>query len=132
MGSHTGSEVMSFPTDTMQPRPVSLKDGIFDINSLKNAVEQLDTQNYHVEGLLKMESLNILVGDSNLGKTPLAMMLALCIACGIPFLGMPTVESSVLYCDAETAMPDFLATLTTLAEYLGVSIPDTFKVWSPN
>src|SRR5258708_14136069 len=42
-----------------------------------------------VEGLLPPRSVNILVGDSGVGKSPLAYHLGLCFASGTPFLVLP-------------------------------------------
>lgn len=49
-----------------------------------------------VKGLFT-EGLNVLVGDSKVGKSWFALHAAVCIALGIPFLGMETIQCPVLY-----------------------------------
>jgi RecA-family ATPase len=64
-----------------------------------------------IEGLITDRSVNLLVGDSNLGKTPLAVTLGLAVASGKPFLGRTVRPGPVLYCDAETSLPEFVKML---------------------
>ena len=42
----------------------------------------------HREGLIRNQSVNLLVGDSGLGKTPLGIQLGVCVAAGLSFLGL--------------------------------------------
>lgn len=56
-----------------------------------------------VEGLIPENSVNILVGDSGLGKTPFVVQLAVCIALGADFLGQKTVQKKVMMVDYENA-----------------------------
>jgi hypothetical protein len=54
-----------------------------------------------VEGLIPVGSIGLIVGDSGLGKSPLIYQLALCVASGLPWLGMPTAQGPVLFLDLE-------------------------------
>jgi hypothetical protein len=54
-----------------------------------------------VEGLFPVGSIGFVVGDSGLGKSPLIYQLALCVAAGIPWLGMRTAKGPVLFLDLE-------------------------------
>jgi hypothetical protein len=54
-----------------------------------------------VEGLIPENSVNILVGDSGLGKTPFVVQLAVCIALGVDFLRQKTVQTKVMMVDYE-------------------------------
>lgn len=56
-----------------------------------------------VEGMIPENSVNILVGDSGLGKTPFVVQLAVCIALGEDFLGQKTVQKKVMMVDYENA-----------------------------
>lgn len=86
-----------------------------------------------VEGLIRERSVNMIVGDSGLGKTPLAVQLGLCVAAGCPFLGHQVRQGSVLYCDAESGVADLVTMLPAVCDLVGVeSPPDDFRVWSPN
>ena len=51
---------------------------------------------YLVDGLLGTHSVNLLVGDSGLGKTPLGVTLGIAVASGRPFLGRSIQRGRVL------------------------------------
>jgi hypothetical protein len=53
--------------------------------------------------MIPENSVNILVGDSGLGKTPFVVQLAVCIALGVDFLGQKTVQKKVMMVDYENA-----------------------------
>jgi hypothetical protein len=81
-----------------------------------------------VEDMLQVDTVNVLIGDSGLGKSPLLMQLGICVALGIPFLGLQTVCEPVLYIDYENSMIDLGDTLSNLSTFFGRPLPDTFKV----
>ena len=54
-----------------------------------------------VEGLLPRYGVNVAVGDSNIGKTPLAVQLLVCVATGLPFLGCKTIQGKAHILDYE-------------------------------
>jgi len=86
-----------------------------------------------VEGLLEEGSLNLLIGHSNLGKTPLCITLGVAIAAGVPFLGHSTTKGPVLYLDAESTIANFMGTVENVSKSMGLpKPPEEFKVWSPN
>jgi hypothetical protein len=88
---------------------------------------------FRIEDLLLDRSVNILVGDSGLGKTPFGIQAGLCVASGTPFLGQAVVQGPVLYCDAESNMKDFIELVQRISRFLGLSdIPSNFEIWSPN
>lgn len=85
-----------------------------------------------VDKLLMQGTTNLLVGDSGLGKTPLAITLGLSVAAGVPFLGRPTHKGVVLYCDGESNMKRFITQQETISKALGLSSPPLdFNTWSP-
>ncbi len=59
------------------------------------------THDWIIPDLLPCGYLAILAGGPKSGKTSLATQLALCVATGTPFAGMPTVQSSVLWLACE-------------------------------
>lgn len=93
-----------------------------------------DKVSFIIEDLLVEHSINIIAGDSGIGKTPLCLTMALCIAGGVPFLGMDvTKKRIVLYCDAESSKRSFYDVVSVLSKYLGFpEVPENFHVWSPN
>lgn len=74
-----------------------------------------------VEDLIMEGTVNLLIGDSGLGKTPLLEQLAICVATGIPFLGLDTQKGKVLFCDAESAGAHFVGYIRALEDFLGVT-----------
>jgi len=82
-----------------------------------------------VQNLIAVGSVNMLVGDSNAGKTPFAMQLALCVAAGIPFLGLKTTPGLVLYFDFENGVEKMMELYDRVREGLGIAEDlDTFRL----
>lgn len=106
--------------------------GIFTFDTLEDTLEE--QVEWIMENLITDGSVNLLAGDSGIGKTPLIVMMALCIAGGIPFLGLKVPKPRrVLYCDAESSRHAFHKLLHTISKQLGFkSVPKNFHVWSPN
>jgi hypothetical protein len=100
------------------------------------AIEQIiasqSGEDYLIEGLFYNKSINLLVGDSNLGKTPLAIQMCLCVAAGIPFLGKKVSQGPVLFIDFESRLETFYSQVKTISRFLGLpKPPDDFLCWSP-
>jgi len=88
--------------------------------------EETRTQ-FLIEGFLPAKSIAIVGGDSTIGKSPLICQLALCVAAGIPFLGMKTNQGRVLYFDLENSLFECKAMRDALIQFLGVGeTPDDF------
>src|SRR5215472_10762317 len=84
-----------------------------------------------VEDLIYERTLNLVVGHSGLGKTPLLATLATCITSGTPFLGRNVKQSPILYCDAEMGLSDFTQLQQRIAKHLGLVAPTPeFFLWS--
>jgi archaellum biogenesis ATPase FlaH len=110
-----------------------LKLGIFTSETLKESIGRDERKQFVVEGLLGRGSVNLLVGDSGLGKTPLSIQIGMCVAAGISVFERTVQKGSVLYCDAESGKHDFFETMQSVARFLGLSEPPpNFHVWSPN
>lgn len=81
-----------------------------------------------VERFLSAKNIDALIGDSGLGKTPLAVQLGLCLAAGKPFLGLPVQQAAVLYIDYENGRRPFGQLLVKLSHFLELpGVPDTFR-----
>jgi hypothetical protein len=86
-----------------------------------------------VEGLIARRSVSVLIGDSGLGKSPLAYQLGLCVAAGIPFLGLQTQRGRVVYAEYENGMDESRELRDQLVKFLGLSsVPDNFILWTPD
>jgi hypothetical protein len=92
------------------------------IRQLREQVRTLNSLEELVQGILPVRSVNIIGGDSGLGKSPLMCQLAVCVAAGIPFLGHTVKKSSVLIVDYENDSA-LLPMLEATAK--AVNAPDT-------
>jgi len=72
-----------------------------------------------IEGLLPTKSLGIVAGESTIGKSALIYQLGLCVAAGVPFLGMATDQGRVLYFDLENSLHDCKTMRDSLLRHLG-------------
>jgi hypothetical protein len=71
-----------------------------------------------IDGLLPARGFHPLIGDSGLGKSPLLMQAAVCVATGTPFLGMKVRQGKVLLNDHENA-GHLLKTLRAVSRAIG-------------
>jgi hypothetical protein len=86
-----------------------------------------------VAGFIPKRAISFLIGDSGLGKSPLAYQLGLCVAAGIPFLGMETVQGPVVYADYENGLQESQELRGQLVRFLEVpEAPKDFLVWTPD
>jgi len=94
--------------------------GIRSISQFAQRSALLREQAYVLADWVPCGSVNILVGDSGLGKSPLLYQLAMCVASGRPFLGLRTIKGKVIYFDYENAVPQVEKMVRALAENIGV------------
>jgi predicted ATP-dependent serine protease len=94
---------------------------------------QLGGGEYIVDGLLREQSLGLVVGDSGHGKTPLLYQLAMCVAAGVPFLNRRVKQGRVLYMDYENGLGEVDLMLKRLAKHLNLSsLPTDLLCWNLN
>jgi hypothetical protein len=129
--------------DSLPPATAAKIDrGVANFLKLKNAfglysgveilrhIDSLPSGQHIVEGLIAPSSVNILVGDSGIGKSPLAYQMALAAASGTLFLGMAVKQSKVIYLDYENHMPEVRSILIHLCRHLGLrTIPEWLALW---
>lgn len=60
-------------------------------------VKDIKSREWLIEGLLPKNSLMFIGGDAGIGKTCLALQMATCLISGMPFLGITTKQSSVIF-----------------------------------
>jgi hypothetical protein len=86
-----------------------------------------------VAGLIPRRVVTFLVGDSGLGKSPLAYQLGLSVAAGVPFLGMKTQSGIVVMGDYENGMEESRNMCSQIVSFLKLpEAPQNFLVWSPD
>jgi hypothetical protein len=101
--------------------------GVLSPDVVDRICEEETKAQFLIEGLLPAKSIAIVAGDSAIGKSPLVCQLGLCVAAGIPFLGMNTKQGPVLYVDLENALTDCKAMRDALVRFLGFShTPENF------
>ena len=82
---------------------------IYTVDTLTALARRQGETPWLVEDVLMASSFNVLVGDSTLGKTPLALQLAACVVTGAPWLGLPIQKpGTVLYLNGEMDPSDLL------------------------
>ena len=107
--------------------------GVFTPAMLREAERRSARRRFLVNDLFYERSVNILVGDSGLGKTPCGLQLGISVAAGVSFLERPVSKGRVLYCDAESPRQEFMEMQTVISHALGLQdTPEDFLAWSPN
>jgi hypothetical protein len=92
---------------------------------------ELDAHGQWVEGFLPKRGLCLLAGESGLGKSPLVCQLAVSLAAGVPFLGHPTRQTSVMYLDFENGMGQLQTLMENLTTYLRLPhVPEDLLIWN--
>lgn len=76
-----------------------------------------------IDGLLGIRAQAIAVGESTIGKTPLFLQMALCVANGVPFMGMPVKQGRVMILDYENEETPLADMLGALSGFLGTTSP---------
>src|ERR1035438_3031029 len=106
------------------------KHGIYHGSEISVALKAMPPANQLIDGLIPPGAVSILVGDSGIGKTPLAYQLALSLAAGLPFLGLPAKPAKVLLVDFENSLRDAHWMLEQLRKHLRLEkYPDNFLLW---
>jgi KaiC/GvpD/RAD55 family RecA-like ATPase len=107
--------------------------GIYQDRELAECLRALPAAGYLVDGLLQPCSVNILVGDSGIGKSALVYQLALAVAAGKPFLGHSCRPGKVVLVDYENSLWDSHRILQQQRKHLGLDeAPDTLQIWPMN
>lgn len=83
-----------------------------------------------IKGLLHQGTKAVLASGSKDRKTWILMCLALCVASGTPFWGLPVTPGRVLYINFEIPRAFFKIRLAKLCEALGIKKPRDFHVWN--
>ena len=105
--------------------------GVLDFEGLRRIADVAVP--WVIDGLMTERSVNILAGDSGIGKTPLATMASIHMAAGQPFLGHVTRQGPVLYFAGEGDVTQFTQMVQVLSETAGLDRPPPdLRVWAPS
>jgi hypothetical protein len=107
----------------------------FEVRSADEVREQGsgESQANLIAGLIPRKSLVIVVGHSNLGKSPLLYQAGICIAAGVSFLGHEVEKDRVLYLDFENGSAQTDQLIRSISGHLGLTKPpEDFLCWNQN
>jgi hypothetical protein len=76
-----------------------------------------------VTTLIPEKAICIMIGESTIGKTPLAGQLAVAVVHGVPFLGLQTRQGRVMWVDYENSRNTTDTLLAALSGFLGTPCP---------
>jgi AAA domain len=117
--SYRADEIDPTPGPPQIPDATKLKKcGLYTPSALDHLVQQERSTDYILEGYISRGSVNIAVGDSGLGKSPLFYQLGLSIAAGKPWLGLQTIKGPVIYFDLENSERDSKSIIDSLTRHL--------------
>src|SRR5690242_16929130 len=90
--------------------------GLFTPQMLRDEIAK-EQPRFVIDGFVAERSVNLLVGDNGIGKTPFLMAMGMAVAAGQPFLGKAVTQGRVLYLDAEMGQQQFIELMETLAKH---------------
>lgn len=82
---------------------------------------ELEPQGWFWDHYIPARELTLLGAHGGTGKSMFALMLAVCVALGIPFLGVPTRRAPVVFFSAEDDAPILRRRLSAILRSLGVA-----------
>jgi hypothetical protein len=118
--------------DKPKPAPTTVSIGVRKTRTyseLKKHVSHLPED--IVAKLNPPQSVNIVVGETGEGKTPLEMQKAICVAAGVPFLDQHVRQAPVVWVDFENGEAPVLTMMEKIAAALGLpAVPEGVHVLS--
>ena len=101
--------------------------GVLSATALDRHCAEESNAAFLIDGMLRARSVNIIAGDSGIGKSPLMCQLGLSVASGLPFFGMAAEQGRVLYLDLENPLQDHKLMRDSIAQHLNLTpIPEEF------
>lgn len=98
---------------------------------LQKRCAEWGNQEYVIAEFVPVQSVNILVGDSGLGKSPFAYQMAVSVASGTPFLAFNARQGSAIYVDLENGDLQIAGIASGLCQHLGLQEPPADLVVLP-
>jgi hypothetical protein len=106
---------------------------IFTIDELRAEIARAEKQPFLVDGYVPIQSLTLTIGNSGDGKSPLKYQQGICIAAGVPFLGLKVTPGRVLYIDFENNPEQSADIAENISRVVGLSgVPSNFRFWNAN
>jgi hypothetical protein len=117
--------------DSTQSRQAFLRNGLLRPADVDALCELEHRSNSQVEGIVNARSVGGIFGDSGIGKSPLCYQLGLCVASGLPFVGLATKPGAVVYVDYENGLDEGRLLRDMLCRHLKLAAPpNDFIIWS--
>lgn len=91
--------------------------------SAESFLADTDAPAWVIDGLLQTNYVYALTAPTNHGKTAVSLVMALCVAAGLPFAGMPASRGNVLILCGEN-QDGFRLRMRATMDSLGVSLAD--------
>jgi hypothetical protein len=107
--------------------------GVFNHESLREYRLTHRDDDFLIPNLLRRRSRNIFAGDSNIGKTPMTVDMAIRVAAGLPWLNRKAGRPErVIYFDGESGPGLFDGMAETLSRHAGLSVvPRNLMLFNP-
>lgn len=111
-----GEKLMAeFGEELKNPDPATVKDVLAALETWETIRGMEITVEWLVDRIIPRESITLLFGKGGIGKTWLAMDMARAVGQGVPYLGLATVKTDVIFVDFENP----LAVLNLRTQKLG-------------
>jgi RecA-family ATPase len=113
---------------------ISVPVGLYTAEDLDRLVKAEGRREFLIDGMFTDPSFNILVGDSGLGKTALALSAGVAVASGKPWLNRAVKNPGpVIYFNGEMTPGDLQTLVVRLSQFAGLAeIPKDLLFYSPN
>ena len=110
------------PSRSLSDEQLRLKWNTLQPEELAKLAESIDDE-YLVDGWVPAKKITLMLGDTGLGKTPLAYHLGLAIASGTPIFSRPVKMGRVLYLDGENGILRANDMVRNISAHLGLPEP---------
>lgn len=119
----TVTDIDSIYGHTEEPGlPVNLRQALIDPRTLDG--KAVPHREWLVEGMIPMHNVTQLSGDGGLGKSQIALQLAIAMSMGKDWLGMPTTPGRALCIFAEDDEDELHRRMAATLEHLGAGFAD--------
>jgi putative DNA primase/helicase len=121
MAVHCGPETVKAVIGTTLATSLGLDDHLVALDEMGDADKPLP---HVVDKWIPTDEVTLLAGHGGSGKSLVALILAVCVALGLPFAGLATKQASVLFYSAEDGKRVLLKRLHRICNALKIDVAD--------